>query len=174
MKKRGQGIQSPSVTPGKCLRDLLDLTETEEGPKVGHGLDLEVLELVLIPDLKDQEVRDKQGQIGHITMNLSGGSTEVLLIVKGEAHVLELMAGLATALTRRMTTAGQGLEVVTQVDPPLTLAHKKTQNRPLTPDPTGTQNPQIVLGPLSQIKEHNIQNQNPVETLNPIEGALLK
>lgn len=162
------------MTLGTCLQDLLDLTEIEEGPKVGHGLDLEALELVLIPDLKDQEVRDSQGQIGHIIMNLSGGSIEVLLIGKGEAHVLELMAGLVTALTRRMTTVEQGLVVVTQADHPLTLAHKKTQNHPLTLDLTGTQNLQIVLGPLSQIKEHNIQNQNPVETRNPIEGALLK
>lgn len=153
-------MENLSVTPGTHHQDLLVLTETEEGPKVGHGLDLETVELVHIPGLKDLGVRDSQGQIGHITMILSGGFIEVLLVVKGEAHVHEPMAGLVTVRTRRMTTGGQGLEVVTQVDPPLTLACKKTQNHPLTPDPTGTQNPQIVLDHLNRTKEHSIQNQS--------------
>lgn len=120
--KRGRVGQSLSVTPGTRLQDLLVLTETEEGPKVVHGLDLEAVELVLIPDLKGQGVRDSQG---HITMSLSGGFIEVLLIVKGEARVLELMAGLVTALTQRMTTGGQGLVVVIQADLLHTLARKK-------------------------------------------------
>lgn len=158
--KRGQVVQNLSATPGTHRQDLLVLTETEEGPKVGHGLDLETVELVPIPGLKDPGVRDSQGQIGHITMIPSRGFIEVLLIVKGEAHVHEPMASLVTALTQRMTTGGQGLEVVTQVDPPLTLACKKTQNHPLTPDPTGTQNPQIVLDHPSQTKEPIIQSQS--------------
>ncbi|KTF89724.1 hypothetical protein cypCar_00018237 [Cyprinus carpio] len=158
----GDSIRTSSSQKSSDRRNKIksECPKTEEGPKVGQGLDLEAVEIVPIPGLKDPGVRDSQGQIGHITMILSGGFIEVLLIVKGEAHVHEPMAGLVTALTQKMTTGGQGLEVVTQVDPPLTLARKKTQNQPLTPDPTGTQNPQIVLDHLKQTKEHSIQSQN--------------
>lgn len=168
--KKGLVDVSQRETLDTHRHDLLVLTEG--GPRVGHDLDPEVLERVLpTPDLRDQEMKDCQGQIGHITMIPKGDPTEVLVNEGGPAP--EVMADLETALTLKMTSGSPGLEAVIQADPQHTLARKEIPRHPLIQNPTETQN--LLLTRQNRTKEHNTQEQrNLVElvALNLVKGVL--
>lgn len=154
--------------------DLLVLTEG--GPRVGHGLDREVLEQVLpTPDRIDQEMKDSRDQIGHITTILKGDCTEVHMNGGGPAP--EVTADLGTAQTPKMTSGSPGLEAAIRADPPHILARKEIQKRPLIRNPTETQNltQNLLLIRQNQTKEHNTQEQRgllELAALKVVKGTL--
>lgn len=112
--------------------DPLDQTKIAEGPGLGHGLDHEGLELVLLtPGQKGQEETEDHALKGHTIMILTGDHTGVLPAEREEVLVLALTE-LGTALTPKMTIGRQGQGQVTQVDRPAIQAHIKSQNHLLT------------------------------------------
>ncbi len=150
--KRGQVVQNLSATPGTHRQDLLVLTETEEGPKVGHG------------------PRSRDCRTSSYSRSERSRSERQSRSDRSHYHDSEQRFHRSSPHRERRSsrsrTDGKSRDSSDSEDDHRRTRTRgsdtsrsstysslqKTQNHPLTPDPTGTQNPQIVLDHPSQTK----------------------